>query len=446
MPAPTPAPPPAVPQTAAAPTPAAEYKLSEHAPGPSRSNPDLTAALSRRAGVSPQAPAYAEPKTIPSQPPKPPEPPTPPVAPDDDKPAPHVKFISADDQEPAPAKAPSTVPGEPPAEVVKNAPAQLREAYERLKADFTTRATEGDLTKKQLAEFQAKSKSYEDRIKSLESAEGRAKELEKQLLTYDEQLRISNYLQHPEFHEKFVKPVAEAVQSGNAMVKEIMVQGENRLGNEEDFAAVLSQPNNTLAMDKAVELFGERMGVSVFDEARRVKRLQQEQARAVKESGVRSMEWLKTQQESQAKARSEARQTFDRVADSLAEKYPQLYRAPEGDKDAAAARKSGEELARLALDGQPEGMTTEQYLQAIAKVYHRAASFPMRELAISRLQSELEATKAKLAAYEKSSPDADSRKSAAGVTTDAGGAIVTSANDMKAQMRASLERRAGLRR
>jgi hypothetical protein len=185
--------------------------------------------------------------------------------------------------------------------------------------------------------------------------------------------------------------------------------------------------------------------VSVFDEAKRVRQLQQAQARAVKDAGVRSMEWLKSQEEYKARQRTEARQTFDKVAESLAEKYASIYRAPEGDKESLAARKAGEDLARLALEGQPEGMSMEQYIQAIAKVYHRAASFPMRELAMSRLQAELEATKAQLAKYEKSTPDADSRKSAAGVT-DAGGAIVTSANDMKAQMRASLERRAGVRR
>lgn len=452
MPAPTtPIAPPAVPSTAVAPTPQGEYTLSQHPPTPGRpQNNAITEALNRRAGVAP-AKESGEPRTIPGQPPRPTEKPQQPSTEKPTAPAP-TKFVPADDQEPTPkaAAAPEApkVPGEPSPEIIKSAPAQLREAYERLKTDFTAQATEGTLTKKQLAEFQAKAKSYEDRIKSLESADARAKELEKQVLTYDEQLRVTNYLQHPEFHEKYVRPVAEAMQQGHALTKELITsdeQGNQRYGTEDDFAAVLAQPNYSLMDKKAVELFGERMSVHIVEQAKKVRELQSSQSKAMKEAGLRSQQWLKDQQDRAAQARTTARERFENASKELADKYPQLYRPPEGDNDALAARKSGEELARLILDGQPPEMPAEQYLSAVAKVYHRAASFPMRELAISRLQTEVESLRSKLAAYEKSSPDTSSRQQPAGVT-DAGGTIVTAANDLSAKMRASLERRAGVRR
>lgn len=452
--------PPAVPQTAAAPTPTETYNLSAHPPSPSgKKNPAITESLNRRAGIV-QSPPVAEPKTIPSQPPKQASPAAkqetapdapPPAAPKgDEKPAPHVKFISADDREPEPVTPEVTNPDpsatqtqEPDSKDDTSAMRALREAHRKLKHDFSEKVALEGASKKQIADYQAKVKSYEDRIKALENAEGRAKELEKQVLTYDEQLRIANYMAHPEFHEKFVKPVADAMQEGHSMVKELIVtdaNGEQRYGTESDFAEVLSQPNYALMDKKAVELFGERMSGYVVEQAKKTRSLQQNQSKAVKDAGLRSQEWLKQQSERAASERDRARTEFDRISNSLADKYPQLYRPPADDNEAVAARQSGEELARIVLDGAPDGMTQDQYLNAVAKVYHRAASFPMRELAINRLQAENDALKAKLASYEKSSPDASSRQTPSGVRQDAGGTIVTSGDALRTQMRESLTR------
>lgn len=457
---PTPATQPPIPPTAVHPTPAAEYKLSDHPPGQtSRGSPELTAALSRHAGGVKDAtpPATSEPKVIPAQPPThtAPEPaPESAAKPPEKRPAdlaPHTRFISADDQEPTvpaskeSAAEPAKVPGEPAPEVIKSASAQVREAYEKLKADFTARAAEGELTKKELAKFQLQDKQYKDRIKALESVEVRAKELEKQVLTYDEQLRVANYLQHPEFHEKYVRPVAEAMQAGHALVKELVTadpDGNQRYGTESDFAEVLAQPNYALMDKKAVELFGERMSVHVVEQAKAVRHLQQAQSAAIKEAGVKSMEWVKTQQDRAAAARTTARAAFDKQAETLAEKYPQLYRPADGDEEATAARARGEELARLIIDGQPEGMPNEEYLSRVAKIYHRAASFPMRELAVARLQAQVDELQSKLAAYEKSSPDAGSRQQPGGVKQDAGGVIIPGQDDLRATMHQSLAERA----
>lgn len=454
---------PTVPTTAVAPTPGKPYNLSEHAPtAPASRNPALTEALNRRAGIrTDPAPSGDNAKFIPSQPPRAlldapaPTPETKPAKPTTpDKPAPHVKFIAADEREPAattptPPDSKPPTPSEPAPEVLKSAPAQLREAYERLKTDFATRVAEGDLTRKQLTEFQAKAKSYEDRIKTLESADVRAKELEKQLLTYDEQLRVTNYLQHPEFHEKFVKPVAEAMQSAAAVVKDLMVEqpdGNVRTGTEQDFHAVLGQPNTTLAFKKAQELFGQEFATLVVEERNRVLKAQKAQADAVKDAGLKSQEWLKSQQERAAAERDTARIQFAKVAESIADRYKEIYRPPNEDQEAIAAHQSGKELAELIVNGRPEDMPQERYLENVAKLYHRAASWPMHQLNITRLQKQVETLTQRLSAYEKSSPDTSSRQQPGGVTQDAGGTIVTKAGELEAKMRASLERRAGVRR
>jgi hypothetical protein len=367
-------------------------------------------------------------------------------APDDEKPAAHVKFVTPDEREPA---APSVTPApaatpsaEPSPEVIKSAPAQLRDAFEKLKADFATRAAEGEVTKKELATYRAKAAQYEDRIKTLESAEGRVKELEQRTLTLDEQLRVTNYIQHPEFHEKFTRPVSEAIQSGRAMVKELMVQGEQRLGTDEDFDAVLAQPNYTLAADKAVELFGDRMGPAVFEESKRVKAAQQARAKAVNEASLKSQEWLKNRQVRDAESRARARTEFDKAAKELEARYPGLYTPSADDTEALAARQQGEALARIVVDGKPEDMPPEAYLASVAKAYHRLGSWPMHQLKIARLEAELEKTKTRLSAYEKSTPDNGSRQQPGGVKQDAGGVVVGGTTDYEAMMQASLKERA----
>ncbi len=330
---------------------------------------------------------------------------------------------------------------------MKSAPAQLREAYERLKTDFAQRATEGDLTKKELATFRAKATSYEDRIKVLEGADERAKALEKEVLTKDELIRVTAYTQSDEYHNTYEKPVAEATQSAYSLVKDLLVTGEDgqmRTGTPQDFQTVLGQPNHTLAMAKAKELFGDDFGNQVFQATIEVRKALGKRAKALEEAGARSLEYAKSQSERAASSRAQAREAFDRAATELDTKYPGLYTAAPEDTEAKAARAKGEELARMVIvDGKPADMPGERFLSEAAKVYHRAAAWPKDQLAISRLQTELAETKSRLAEYERSSPGVASRQQPGGVKTDAGGAIVTERNgDLRAKMHESLERRA----
>src|SRR6185503_2264449 len=121
------------------------------------------------------------------------------------------------------------------------------------------------------------------------------------------------------------------------------------------------------------ELFGERLGMSVAEEAKRVKAAQQAQARALKDAGLKSQEFLQQQQAAQAKARTEAREAFNRVSQELGAKFADLYLPAPNDKEAIEARRAAESLANLVLEGQPADMPHETYLASIAKVHHRAA-------------------------------------------------------------------------
>lgn len=430
-----------------APTPKAEYRLPPTTATGQRDDPISRAVRERleakhgaQPGTTPAKPtAASETKDVPRG--------TPVAAPATDaKPA--AKFAVPDETPPAATPPPAAASDEPPPEILKSASAQLKEVYEKVKAQRDEIMRERDLTKKEAVEYRTRLKTFEDRIKSLEGADSRAKDLEQRLLANEEKLRISAYTQTDEFHTQYVKPVAEATQNAHALVKELLVtteDGSQRMGSIEDFYAVLGQPNHTTAKAKARALFGEDFATEVFEAARRVREAQQRQSKAVESAALKSQEWLKAQSEREATQRTQLAGMFQSAISALAEKHPGLYTPAEKDEEAAAARAKGEEIANLILHGRPETMPMEEFVATASKAYQRAASWPLKELAIHRLTQELEATKAKLAAYEKSSPDTDSVKRPGGITEIGATPVNVGSGkygDLSRQMHESLTRRA----
>lgn len=431
---------------AVAPTPKAEYRFPPTTASGQKDDPISRAVRDRLEAKHGAQPAAAKPAPQALAPDAAKEVPhgTPAPAPEAKPPA---KFAVPDEAPPAAPAAVATASDEPPPEVLKSASAQLKEVYEKVKAQRDDIMRERDLTKKEATEYRTRLKTFEDRIKSLEGADTRAKDLEQRLLANEEKLRISAYTQTDEFHTQYVKPVAEATQNAHALVKELLVtteDGSQRMGSIEDFYAVLGQPNHTTAKAKARALFGEDFATEVFEAARRVREAQQRQSKAMESAALKSQEWVKAQSERDATQRTQLASMFQSAIAGLAEKHPGLYTPAEKDEEAVAARTKGEELANLILHGRPDAMPMEEYVANASKAYQRAASWPLKELAIHRLTQELEATKAKLAAYEKSSPDTDSAKRPGGIT-EIGGTPVNAwgkVDRLSQQMHESLTRRA----
>jgi hypothetical protein len=385
----------------------AEYNLSEHPPGggggeqpvpsPTAGNAELTAALRKTAG-EPKEKVVAEQVD---------EPPATPAAKPATKP-----FVAADD--PLAESIAAAEAAKPAEEVILKAPpkaAQLREAYEELKVNFSKAAAEGDVTRKELAEFRKKAQLYEDQIKSLEPLKPRIEEYEKRIAQYDERLKLIDYTQHPEFHEKFVKPVSEALQNAHAIVKEMVVEssdGTQRLGNEQDFAAVLAAPNLSEATRVAKELFGPDLAQTAIAHRTQVLTAERRRQEAVKDAGLKSQEFAKTVNERQHAEAVKFRESFQRASDELADKYAPIYKVDVADKEASDTYQRGLEIVNAAMERDPS-TTNDEFIQTLARVRHRAASFPVMLLKNQRLQTEVETLKSKLAAYEKSSPETNGR-------------------------------------
>lgn len=333
-------------------------------------------------------------------------------APATEAPAP-TKFVAADDpQADAMAK-----PVDPAADSSKPPPkaAQLREAYDKLKEDFSKAAAEGELTKKELASFRSKATEYESQIKALEPLKPRIEEYEKKLAEYDEKLRIVDYIHHPEFHESYVKPLAEAVKNAHAVVKEMVVEnpdGTRRLGNEQDFSAILAAPNRTEAHRIAKELFGE-LGQSVVGFKDQVNIAQRRREAALQESSLKSQEWAKAAAERQHAEATRFRETFQRTKDELAEKYAPIYKPDLNDKEIADTYQRGVEIVNAVMERDPSA-SNESFVQDLARVYHRAATNPVLLLKNQRLQLKIEMLESKLSKFEKSEPSSEGRKESNG--------------------------------
>jgi hypothetical protein len=414
----------------------AEYNLADHPPekggdAVKPGNSEITEALNKAAGVKVTVAAEEPKQDV--------------VTPATTSPTPKpTKFIALDDplaeELAAQAKveeSKATTAADPAIDTAKPPPkaAQLREAYDTLKADFAKAAAEGEVTRKELTEFRKKATAYEDQLKALEPLKPRIKEYEDKLAQYDERLRIIDYVQHPEFHEKYVKPVSEALANAHSIVKEMVVEnsdGTQRLGNEQDFAAVLAAPNLSEATKVAKELFGPDLAQTAITHRTQVLTAERRRQEAVKDAGLKSQEFAKTAAERQHAEAMKFRESFQRTKEELAEKYAPIYKPDLNDKEIADTYQRGVEMVNAVMERDP-ATPNEVFVQSLARVYHRAANAPVLLLKNQRLQQEITALQEKLAAYEKSSPGAEGRKNGEG------NAEVTASEDPRAELRRRLE-------
>jgi hypothetical protein len=370
---------------------------------PASNSPKLTEALSKLAGPgpgNPTQPVTTKPATV-----APVEPATEQPArfqmPDDDGPK-TTTTTTKTSEKPAPA------PVEPatPAEEHFKEPKQLREAYDRAKAELQAARAGGETTTRELEALRAEVAQSRDRLQALEPLEPKVKDYEQRLAEKEERLRISDFTQSEEFHGSFSKPLAEASESAERWIGQLNVKldddGGSRKATSDDFKALLRMDYGQ-AFAAAKEAFGGDFAGRVMDHYERVKDLLIKRDDAMKTAAVRSQEWLKQRSTQEAAGIQERRALFSRTEQALVQKHPELYRPAADDAEAQEVYQTGAKLAELAIDPDPS-MTQEEIMTVIAKTKHRAAAFPLQVLKTNRLAKENAELKARLAAYEKSEP------------------------------------------
>lgn len=342
----------------------------------------------------------------------------------------------ADNDAPTPDPAAPAAPAAPitptTTESPKGDPKALREAHEKAIASLTTAQARlkeledgGTASAKTIREMTEKVTALETRAGKLADTEARLKQIEGDHELALEKLRIADYVQHPEFHEKFVKPVAAAVQSAQALMKELVIEdattGAQRQATDNDFMTVLRAPNLTEAMRRSTELFGPSLAQMIVVMRNNVIAAENARTQAFESAALRSKEALERQQKTAQDTDAKTKAEFDQVSNSMLEGDEGFWRPnpTQEDKDAAAAFNEAVALADGLVNGNPK-WTAKERIEALARVRHRAASYPVVRLQVKRLTDENATLKARLKEFESKEPGAGGggRDAKVGESTD----------------------------
>lgn len=284
----------------------------------------------------------------------------------------------------------------------KMAPKALREAYAKLKSELQERQA------KHAAEVEALKKSTAPKDDP-EKAELLAKftEMEKRAKALDEEMRYLDYEKSSEFKEKHYNPYVQTCQDAVAAVGELKVanaDGTTRTATADDLWKIVEINNTEDALTAAEELFGSATKanyvIGLRNNIRQANNAMQKAKLEFRQVGATRAAEMQKQQEARMQRLSG---DWKNLNEQAVEKYPQWFKADEGDEKGAELLKTGFELADLAFSGRND-IPEEKMLALHSAIRNQAAGFRYqvhkRELAEARV-TELEK---KLAEYEKSTP------------------------------------------
>ncbi|MEN6532764.1 MAG: hypothetical protein ABFD89_03825, partial [Bryobacteraceae bacterium] len=156
--------------------------------------------------------------------------------------------------------------------------------------------------------------------------------------------------------------------------------GTTRPGTPDDFKAIMSIHNDAQAAKVAVEMFGEQAPLVMYDRAR-VQEKMREREEALETNRHASAEREKLRTAEQMAKRERAQQQFARMGEDFkrmtseaVEKYPQYFKAEEGDTEGERLLQKGFELMEKAFSG-PNGLPAEQRVAVHAAMHNKAAAF-----------------------------------------------------------------------
>lgn len=323
--------------------------------------------------------------------------------------------------EPAPAPAPTAkgdpapAPAKPEEKPTKETPAQLRAAYEKaqarvaeLEASYTTTAKEKADAYAKLATFETKVKEYDERItKEYEPLKVQLTETAKRLQEREEALRMRDYTATPEWHEKYVKPIADTQAEVQMLLAELRAtdaNGQEVPATAEHFNYVLGAPSLNEAAKRATALFGEFAAPQVVNLRSRLGALERKRQEALKTAQLESEQWAKR---TEAQQRDNQQRFKAEVARRVALHLP---KPAEGDAEEAAAIAEGTQLAELIEHGDPR-LTPEDVYEKVAIAQARIRGEPLKELRLRRQAARIEELEKQLAAYQATEPPVETRRS-----------------------------------
>jgi hypothetical protein len=294
---------------------------------------------------------------------------------------------------------------EPKAEdTAPRTPKELRNAYERQKQEKI------DLLKR--------NKELTERIASIEKnapkaiqVEALAKEnevLKKQNDELQSHIRVVDYSKSAEYAEKYQAPLDSAVATAKDLVGMLKVNEPTEDGTPNrrqatwnDFAKLFNAHPGDLD-EQAHAMFGASAPrvVAKIDE---IKALGKRADNAVTESHKLATEHQNRQVAEQTANREKATRLYREAAAELMEKHPQFFKETDGDEEGNKMLRAGFGMvSRIYAEAKTAPM--EKRVRDDAMLHLRAAAFGRTATKLQSVQKELEAAKAELASFKKTSP------------------------------------------
>jgi hypothetical protein len=301
------------------------------------------------------------------------------------------------------APTPPPTPSEKVKPVVKE-PKELRQEYDKLKAEREADAREMTSLREKIAAAEAKGKDVTTLTERLTTME---KDWEK------DKALLRSYKQEasPEFKAKYDEPfdqqVALAVEDTRGL--QIFDESGDPIPNavfdwKRDMVPLWQEykTSPSAALLKAQKMFGPGASI-VTDHLRELKKLDFAKNRALEREREN---WKTLQEQEQASAvtkrehmESLKAKAFEEIGQTVAE-----YQDGPEEKELADLRKEGHAI----FDAKPQ--TFQQYLIKDAHIKHRVASFGPDQLKIQRLTKQLSEAKAELDGYRNPQPNKDAKK------------------------------------
>lgn len=330
---------------------------------------------------------------------------------------------------PAPQTPPPTTPTPPPANQKGGGGIKdLREAYERQNAKVEELNASLTSTSKDKADAYAKLARLEEDLgkankRITEDLEPRAKRLadvEKKLQEREEMLRVKDYTATGEWHEKYVKPIADTHAEITDLLGELRatVDGNEIPATVDHFNHILAAPSLNEAARRASELFGEYAAPQIISLRARLNSLQRRQQEALKNAQLEAIDYEKRVQSQSLQHREAMRNIIFSEAKRLMGAEPEIFAPKEDDTDTVHALANGQHLADLLLDGAPD-LTPEGLMSKVGEGRARIIKSFVLEKQLSKAKTQLAEAIGQLKAYQRSEPEVEARASTRPTASDA---------------------------
>lgn len=297
----------------------------------------------------------------------------------------------------------------------KRSPKELRAIYRTTKA-------ERDTLKGEIEKLRAEQTKLREDNKKAAAAEVQQEieELRKQVADYDVKVRYLRYSESGEFKEKYQEPLKKAWQAAANDINGFRYTDANGVEQEASVndIAELMKMNATSAAVAAKRAFGDA-ATEVLAHRRKLIELTEASENALQDYRKKGSERAAEESRNSQNAQKQAREFYENHLGLLRKERAEFFGFDPADEDGNNFIRSGEKLVNRALlgEGIPEGLTpqekAEMRIKAQAEVAARASAFGRERHRVLKLQEENESLKKKIAAFEKSEPDAGEPKSKA---------------------------------